>query len=252
MKKNLGQNFLSDNNIKKNIFNHINIKKKNIIIELGAGAGALSENISSLSDNSFFIEIDKELIPSIKKKIKLHFKKSKLYNDDILKFNLKDLIKKYKKVRIIGSIPYKITSKILNLIEIFSDGIEDVHLIIQKEVAEKLINSKKENYLKLILNYKFVIKKIFDIKPLCFKPPPKVISTFISLKPKKNKKYISDVELLKKIIRISFDKKRKTMKNAIKNINKIKQYIHIDRRPEDTTITDFIRISNFLSVIKSS
>ncbi|HIH2763390.1 MAG TPA: rRNA adenine N-6-methyltransferase family protein [Candidatus Azoamicus sp.] len=119
--------------------------------------GSLSADIAKLAKMSFFIEIDKELIHHLEKKIN-YSNNVKIYNEDILKFNLKDIIKKYKNIRIIGNIPYKITSKILNFIEIFSENIKDVHLIIQKEMADRIIKIKKTG-ISLILNYKFKIKK---------------------------------------------------------------------------------------------
>ncbi|HIH2763074.1 MAG TPA: rRNA adenine N-6-methyltransferase family protein, partial [Candidatus Azoamicus sp.] len=103
-KKNLSQNFLVDNNIKKKMLEHINICKKDVIVEIGSGEGAISKDIYKLAKIAFFIEIDKNLIINLKENIELS-DKIKIYNDDILKFNLKDLIKKYKNIRIIGNIP---------------------------------------------------------------------------------------------------------------------------------------------------
>ncbi|HIH2762141.1 MAG TPA: rRNA adenine N-6-methyltransferase family protein [Candidatus Azoamicus sp.] len=175
----------------------------------------------------------------------------KIYNEDILKFNLKDITKKYKNIRIIGNIPYKITSKILNFIEIFSENIKDVHLIIQKEMAEKISNNKQQSSIALILNYKFKITKIFDIKPTSFKPIPKVTSSLIKLEPMSNEKHLINYSMLKNIIKLSFENKRKKIKKTITHIEKFSKYINIEKRPEDLTINNFIRLSNLIFITKS-
>lgn len=249
-KKKLSQNFLIDDNVKKNMLKHIDISKKDIILEIGAGEGSISKDIYKLAKTAFFVEIDKDLINNLKANIDLS-KSVKVYNDDILKFNLKDLTKKHKYIRIIGNIPYKITSKILNFIESFSENIKDVYLIIQKDMAEKISNDKNNSGIALILNYKFKIKKVFDIKPHSFKPVPKVLSSLIKLEPKLDKKYLIDYNMLKKVIKSSFEHKRKKIKKTIINIEIFKKYINIEKRPEDVTLNDFIRLSNLMFITKS-
>ncbi len=250
MNKNLSQNFLIDDNIKKNMLNHINISKKDIIVEIGSGKGSISKDICKLAKTSFFIEIDTTLINNLKDNITLS-DSVKIYNDDILKFNLKDITKKYKNIRIIGNIPYKITSKILNFIELFSDNIKDAHLIIQKEMAEKISNDKQDSGIALMLNYKFKITKIFDIKPHSFKPCPKVTSSLIKLEPKLNETYLINHTILKKIIKSSFEHRRKKIRKTITGIEKYKKYINIEDRPENVSLNTFIRLSNFIFITKS-
>lgn len=249
-KKKLSQNFLVDDNIKKKMLKYINISKKDIILEIGSGEGSISKDIYTLAKIFFFVEIDKDLIANLKKNINF-CNNVKIYNEDILKFNLKDITKKYKNIRIIGNIPYKITSKILNFIEIFSENIKDVHLIIQKEMAEKISNNKQQSSIALILNYKFKITKIFDIKPTSFKPIPKVTSSLIKLEPMSNEKHLINYSMLKNIIKLSFENKRKKIKKTITHIEKFSKYINIEKRPEDLTINNFIRLSNLIFITKS-
>lgn len=248
--KKLGQNFLTDENIKKKILETIIISKNDIILELGAGNGAISEHISKKAKKAFFIEIDNSLITSLERKINTN-NNVKIYNEDILKFNLKDLIKKYKNIRIIGNIPYNITSKILNFLEKFSENIKDIHLVIQKDFAEKITNKQKDSGISLILNYKFKITKIFDIKPNSFKPAPKILSSLIKLEPNFNKKYIINYDFFKKIIKLSFEYRRKKIKKTINYIEKINKYINVEKRPEELTVDNYIRLSNLMFITKS-
>ncbi|HIH2763073.1 MAG TPA: rRNA adenine N-6-methyltransferase family protein, partial [Candidatus Azoamicus sp.] len=152
---------------------------------------------------------------------------------------------------IIVNIPYKITSKILNFLELFSANIKDAHLIIQKEMAEKISNEKTENGIALILNYKFKITKIFDIKPNCFKPAPKILSSLIKLEPKINDIYLINQANFKNIIKCSFEHRRKIIKKTINNIERFKKYIDIEKRPENVKINTFVRLSNLIFITKS-
>ena len=250
-KKFLSQNFLIDQNIKKKIIDSININKNDIILEIGAGNGAISKDLSILAKQTILIEIDTSLIPHLKNKLK-HINNKEIYNDDILKFNTKDIIKKYKMLRIIGNIPYKISTKIiLNFIK-FKKNIKDMHLVIQKEISNRLIkNNKFYSSSSVIIKYHFNIINIFDIKPNSFKPIPKIKSSFIKLIPKKNDIKLLNYEIFKNIIKSSFNKKRKKIYKSIKNIKQFKKYINIYKRAENTTLNEYIRISNLLSITKN-
>ncbi len=250
-KKKLSQVFLVDENIKKKIIKSINIQYNDIILEFGAGDGSISKYLSYLPNQIFFIELDTTLIPKLKKKIQ-HDNKKKIYNDDILKFNLKDIIKKYKKIRIMGNIPYKISTKlILNLIK-FKKNIIDIHFVIQKEICEKLIftQNKKQNYTSIITQYNYNIEKLFNIKANSFKPIPKIQSSFVKLTPiYKNKKPLN-YNIFTNIIKTAFNKRRKYLFKSIKHINKFKKFINVTQRAENININNYIRISNLLASTK--
>lgn len=249
-KKKLGQNFLVDKNIKNNIINTIKIKNTDILIEIGPGDGALSYDIFKLPKKFISIEIDKDLFLKLKRNIKN--KNVKMYNDDILKFDFKNLVKKYKKLRIIGNIPYNISSQIiLNLIKI-SDKIEDVHLIIQEDFAKKLIKKCNiKNYFVFYVQNYFNIKKIFNIKPNSFYPRPKIKSTFTKFIPIKNKKNILDINVFEKFVKKICTKKRKNIINSENFLIKFKRYININKKIETLNSNDLIRISNLISVCKN-
>ena len=217
-KKSLGQNFLVDQNIKNKIIKFINIKKNDIIIEIGAGEGSISKEISNLSKKSYFIEIDKCFIQELSNVI--NNKKSTIHNDNILKFNIKDIIKKHKKIRIIGNLPYNISTKIIMFLTNFLKNIKDLHFLVQKEIAEKILKNKcKNNKISIKLEYFFKTEKIYDIKPHSFNPKPKIMSSFIKLTPKKNKNEINDIKLFDELLNKIFNNKGKKTKNLFKNIN---------------------------------
>lgn len=244
-KKKLGQNFLIDNNVKKKILESIDIKKNDIIIEIGAGEGSISKEISNLSKKSYFIELDKTFIKKLKTTIDVG--KSSIHNDDILKFNIKDLIKKHKKIRIIGNLPYKTSTKIIMSLLEFKKNIIDMHFLVQKEIAEKITaKDNNKNKLSIKLQYFFDIEKKYEIKPHSFYPVPKIMSSFIKMKPKKQKNKIADINLFNNILTKAFNNKRKQIKKSLTEI-KNKNIINNDKlRPQDITINEFIDIYNHI------
>ena len=249
-KKFLSQNFLIDNNIINKIIKSININNNDTLLEIGPGDGAISKNISTLSKTTLFIELDNDLIETLTDKLE---KKNNtiIYNDDILKFNFKDITKKYKKIRIIGNIPYKISTKLLLNLTKFDKNIKDIHLVIQKNISDRLTtqhNKKIYGSTSIIMQYHFTIIKIFDIKPNSFKPIPKVNSTLIKLTPIKKKQTVLNYEIFKNTIKLSFNNRRKKLSKSIENITKFKKYININKRAEQITLNEYVRISNLLAI----
>lgn len=248
-KKYLGQNFLIDQNIKNKILNSINIKKDDVIIEIGAGEGSISSEISLLSKKSYFIELDKNFLKELEQTINKN--KSSIHNDDILKFNIKDIVKKHKKIRIIGNLPYKISTKIILMLTDFKKNIKDIHFIVQKEIAEK-ITFKKDNQNKLAIKIQFFfeIEKMYDVKPNSFYPIPKITSSFIKLTPKKYTNEIKDIDLFNNILTQAFNNQRKKIKKSIKEIKDENIIKNTELRPKQLSIKEFLNIYKHIKKIE--
>lgn len=248
-KKYLGQNFLIDQNIKNKILKSINIKKDDVIIEIGAGEGSISSEISSLSKKSYFIELDKSFIKELEKTI--NKTKSSIHNDDILKFNIKDIVKKHKKIRIIGNLPYKISTKIILMLTDFKKNIKDLHFLVQKEIAEK-ITSKNNNQNKLAIKIQFFfeIEKMYDVKPHSFYPVPKITSSFIKLKPQKYTNKIKDINLFNAVLTQAFNNQRKKIKKSIKEIKNENVIKNTELRPKQLSIKEFLNIYEHIKKIE--
>ena len=232
MKKSLGQNFLIDFNIVKKIVNLVNIKSKNII-EIGPGKGALTDEIIKKNPKSLLlIEKDDNLYKELNIKFSSQ-KKIKIFNSDILKF---DLEKKIKKNSIIfGNLPYNISSQILVKILRFKKwppNLTDMIFMFQKELAEKIIAkypSSDYGRLSILSSYRINIVKKFLVSPNCFFPKPKINSMIIHLRPKKEKIFkIKEVTNLEKITNILFSNKRKMINKNIKKILSKKNIESID------------------------
>ncbi len=240
-KKSLGQNFLIDKNIIKKIINLTNIKNCNIV-EIGPGYGALTTEILKLEPKSFhIIEKDFELFSKLKFKFR-NDKRVFTHNKDILKFDLKKILKK--KLIIFGNLPYNISSQILiQIIKIknLSTMVDDIVFMFQKELGEKIVckfPSKNYGRLSIISNYKLIVKNKFLVSPNCFFPKPKVNSIVIHFKPKKKVTFIKNLNNLEKVTNILFSNKRKMINKNIKKLFNKKEIekignINLSNRPSE-------------------
>ena len=222
VKKSLGQNFLIDNNVIKKIVNLVKIRNKHII-EIGPGEGALTEEILKNKPKSLSL-IEKDCI--LAKKLKLKYKNIKIvkiYNDDVLKFNIESIDKKNS--AIFGNLPYNISSQILVKIlkfEKWPPKFKDLVLMFQKELGDKIISKyPSPNYgrLSILTNYRINVLNKFLVSPNCFFPKPKVTSLVIHSQPKERQKIkINNLNNLEKITNIIFSNKRKMINKNIKKI----------------------------------
>ena len=213
-KKSLGQNFLVDENILNKIVSIVKIKNKSIL-EIGPGTGNLTSHIlKSGSKKLIVVEKDKNLSIFLNKKFK---DKINIINEDILKINEKKIYKE--KLIVFGNLPYNISTEILakwilNL-ESKDYWFNFLILMFQKEVANRIIsefNSSNYGRLSILANWRLDIKKICDIEPSSFSPKPKVDSSLLFFKPKKNFYKFNNPKNLEKITRVFFNQRRKKLK----------------------------------------
>ena len=212
-KKSLGQNFLIDKNIINKIVNVVELKNRNVL-EIGPGTGNLTEEILRKNPKKILVvEKDNNLANLLKEKFK---DKIKVINRDILKTNENSLYNET--LTVLGNLPYNISTEILckwilNLKE--KTWFDYLILMFQKEVADRIIsdfNTKSYGRLSILANWRLDIKKVFNISPLSFKPKPKIDSTVLFFKPKKNFFSFKDSKNLEKITRIFFMHRRKMIK----------------------------------------
>ena len=253
-KKSLGQNFLMDENIINKIIKIENIDKNKTIMEIGAGYGNLTKNISSMRPKKIFaIEKDKKLIPFLKNKFRNH-KNIKIINQNIL--NVIEENNLENNIVVFGNLPYNISTKILAsliMLKKWPPWYDILILMFQKEVAERIIaktQTSEFGRLSVLANWRLEIKKHFDVSKNCFFPKPKINSTLLSFKPKKiNPFYLKNPKNLEIVTRILFSNRRKMIN---KNFNKlfgkkisIAKNLNIDlsKRPEELSNETFYKIA---------
>ena len=249
-KKSLGQNFLIDQNIIDKIVNILNLKNRNIL-EIGPGTGSLTEGILKKKPKKVLVvEKDDDLIKLLKVKFK---DKIEIINSDILKID--ENLLSDKTLTVFGNLPYNISTEILckwilNLKErIWFDCLI---LMFQKEVADRIIsdfNIKSYGRLTILANWRLDIKKICDISPKSFLPKPKIDSTVLFFKPKKEFFLFKDSKNLEKITRIFFMHRRKMIKKPYYqlfngNIN-IASKIGVDLklRPQNLNLETYFKLT---------
>ena len=253
-KKSLGQNFLIDKNIINKIIKIGNINKNKTVIEIGPGYGGLTEAILSAYPKKIFaIEKDKKLSLLLMKKFE-NIKNIKVINADIL-----NLIKNKNlnnNSLVFGNLPYNISTQILaNLVTLkkWPPWYDHLIFMFQKEVADRIIakpNTKEFSRLTVLSNWRFYIKKHFDVSKNCFFPRPKVNSTILSFRPKKNNFFhLKNPKNLEIVTQVLFSSRRKMINKNLKKLFKGKLFllnelnIDLKKRPEELNNETFYKIA---------
>lgn len=264
--KNLGQNFLIDDNVIESIIESSAIEKEDLIIEIGPGLGVLTDRLLKKSENVVVIELDKRMISILKDRFCLN-KNLEIINDDVLKVDLAELIRNKKqqkqinKVKIVANLPYYISTPIIMKLLENRLEISEIIVMVQKEVAERLsakTGEREAGAITYAVEYYAQAEKVIDVPKESFIPSPKVESQVIKLEVRTNPKIkIEDEKLLFDIIQKSFMQRRKTLSNALIN-NKILEDkekveemfkilgIESNIRGEKLTLEEFGKIANYV------
>ncbi len=258
--KSLGQNFLIDEHIVENIVNAMDIQPDDIVLEIGPGIGTITKEAANRCKKVYAIEIDKSLIPILNKTLEEN-ENVEIINNDILKIDIKELFKEKEinqPVKVIGNLPYYITTPII--MKFLEEKVEMISFttMIQKEVADR-INAKpgKKDYgaLSVAVQYYCEVDLVAQVPKTVFMPQPKVDSTVIKLTKREAPPVELDNEaMFFKVMRSGFQQRRKTLHNALSNglgINKeiiekslITSDIDPKRRAETLSIQEFATLAN--------
>lgn len=249
-KKSLGQHFLHQQAIIQRIVDLFDPKSNQHIVEIGPGRGALTKELLSRVDRLEVVEIDREIIPMLKKKF-ADYQGFTIYHADALKFDYHRLKTDAQSLRLIGNLPYNISTPLLFHLISFKHIISDMLFMLQKEVVDRLVaqvGSKDYGRLSVMVAWRCRVKRAFNIKPGAFIPPPKVDSSIVHLQPYQDPlTEVGDPAHFDKIVRLAFGKRRKILRNALKEIITEKDFeaagINPMLRPEQLSIEQFGRLS---------
>ena len=271
--KNLGQNFLIDDTALQDIVNGANIEENDLVIEIGPGLGSLTKLLLEKARKVICIELDKKMVKILNERFSI-YKNLEIINDDVLKINLDELIKlekendiNIKNIKVVANLPYYITTPIImKLIENNLD-IESITVMIQKEVAERLIaipGSKETGAITYTVYYYCECEKIREVDNICFIPEPEVTSEVINLKIRKEPAIkVKDKKVMFNIIKSAYMQRRKTLVNSLTNVGVFqnkeqggktlkKLGLREDIRPENLKIEDFAKLTDvFLDSVKN-
>lgn len=257
LKKKFGQNFIIDENIINSIINKAEIDKNTLVIEIGPGAGSLTNKLADTAKNVLCYEIDTTLEGILKENLDKYNNVDIIFND-FLKSNVIEDLKKYNydKLYVVANLPYYITTPII--IKIIEDKIpvDKMCVMVQKEVGDRfkaVPGTKDYGSLSVFINYYFNVRKLLDVSKNVFIPKPNVDSIVVEFSKKENYIKANNEDLLFEIIKDSFTQKRKTIKNNLKNYNleiveQVLQKHNLDLsvRAESLDLNIFIDIANEL------
>lgn len=252
-RKRFGQHFLHDRNIIDRILRAIAPQAGDNILEIGPGQGALTYPLLQRCDRLTAIELDRDLVPILEQRAPA-FGQLEVINADILEFELSS-IASTRKFRLVGNLPYNISTPLMFHLLESADLIEDMHFMVQKEVAQRIVavpGDSSYGRLSVMLQCRCLCQYLFDVAPTCFRPPPKVDSAVIRLLPLERPKYaIGDAASFARIVQTAFSQRRKTISNSLKSLLDRETIIAcgIDPglRAENLEIADFAKLSRALT-----
>lgn len=225
-KKRFGQNFLHDKNIIEKIIRSINPQPHEPIVEVGPGLGALTLPLIEAKSKVTVVEIDHDLIQHWESQQHSNPEAApyKIVPCDALSVDFNQLAHKLEapKIRLVGNLPYNISTPLLFHFLQYADVIEDMHFMLQKEVVDRMAasaGSKVYGRLTVMLASHCQVQPLFTVPPTCFSPPPKVDSAIVRLRPQTQPRFpIGDSALFSKVVAAAFSQRRKTIRNTLKTL----------------------------------
>lgn len=265
--KKFGQNFLIDSNVLENIIKAAEITKDDFVLEIGPGIGTMTQYLCENAGEVVAVEIDKMLIPILGETLS-EYDNVTVINGDILKTDINQLLREHNatSVKVVANLPYYITTPIIMQLFESNVPIESITVMVQKEVADRMKvgpGTKDYGALSLAVAYYAKAEIMLEVSPSCFMPRPNVGSAVIRLTRHREKVVdVCDEKLMFKIIRASFNQRRKTLVNALKNsaeldftreqiveaLAQIKKSENV--RGETFTLSDFAMFTNAISLIR--
>ncbi len=255
-KKRFGQNFLVDKAIINHIVDSIQPQPNDLMIEIGPGLGAMTRPLLSRLNHLNVIELDRDIIPKLINNCVFSDAANKeklIVNEyDVLKFNFEEFYTQHseQKLRIVGNLPYNISTPVLFHLLNYRNLIQDMHFMLQKEVVDRITSSpgnKLYGRLSVMLQTYCTTQALFEVPPYAFEPAPKVDSAILRLIPRPQfDEQIDNFSLYEKLVRQAFSQRRKTLKNTLKEIcsvEKIEQAgISPVQRAEELSISNFVNL----------
>ncbi len=249
-KKRFGQHFLVDPGVIGAIVDAIRPGPEDIIVEIGPGQGAMTDSLAKMAGEFHAVELDRDLAASLK----VAYADSDnvvIHEADALEFDFGSL---GGNLRIVGNLPYNISTPLLFHLLEYRSAIIDMHFMLQKEVVDRMAaepGTKAYGRLGIMLGCHFDIESLFDVPPDAFDPPPEVTSAVVRLIPLPAGTYdINDEQALSRLVAQAFSQRRKTIRNSLRGLvdENTLEFVGIDPglRPEAISIADYVQLANTL------
>jgi len=258
-RKRFGQNFLHDPSVLQRMIDAIRPQKNDGVVEIGPGEGALTALLLQQLAHLDVIEIDRDLAPQLLTRCQAAaagqtLGELRVHQADALKFDLSTLLPASKKLRVVGNLPYNISTPLLFHVFAYADQIQDCHFLLQKEVVERMAaapDSKTYGRLSVMTQWRCKVDALFRVAPGAFRPAPKVDSAFVRLTPYSKPPWpVTDFQHFSALVAAAFSQRRKTLRNALQSMatGSIIAAAGIDpsARAETLSPADFAQLSNAL------
>jgi 16S rRNA (adenine1518-N6/adenine1519-N6)-dimethyltransferase len=253
-RKRFGQNFLIDHSIIDNIVASVRAKPEHTVVEIGPGKGAITEGLVRSGARLHVVELDRDLHPILEAKFGAN-PRFTLHAFDALKFDFGQLVEDDKPLRVVGNLPYNISTPLIFHLLSFHPRIADMHFMLQREVVQRLAaqpGSKSYGRLSVMAQYFCVVQALFDVPPGSFDPPPKVQSAIVRLVPHAELPLVAkDYKLFDRMVVAAFSQRRKTLRNTLRDWVTDEQFASLgidpSARAETLTVEQFVSMANMLS-----
>ena len=250
-RKRFGQHFLTDPGVVDAILRSVHATKDDVVVEIGPGLGAITSSLAASAGHLHAVELDRNLVAKLRRQYDGNAAVT-IHEADALAFDFAAL---GNRLRIVGNLPYNISTPLLFHLLNYKDHIVDMHFMLQKEVVDRMAagpGSKAYGRLGIMLGCHLNIESLFDVDKSAFSPPPEVTSAIVRLDPLTPNSFdIQDQDLLSKLVTNAFMKRRKTIRNALREFTEIAdlEAAGIDPilRPEQISISEYIELSNHLA-----
>lgn len=249
-KKRFGQNFLIDQDIIRGLIDAIRPNSTDLMVEIGPGLGAMTKPLLAALDHLHVVELDRDVVAWMES----HYPAGKItiHNIDALKFDFTSL---GERIRVVGNLPYNISTPILFHLLDNVKHIIDMHFMLQKEVVERMVaapSTSEYGRLSVMLQYKLQMEYLFTVPPEAFDPAPKVESAFVRAVPYDSLPFpAKDEALLGKVVTAAFGQRRKTLRNTLKGLLDDAGFVALgidpQLRAENLGVAQFVAIANHLS-----
>jgi 16S rRNA (adenine1518-N6/adenine1519-N6)-dimethyltransferase len=244
-RRRFSQNFLVDRNYVDQIVRSIAPCKNDHLVEIGPGRGALTESLLGAVNQMDVIEVDRDEVQLLKERFS--GKPLTIHCADVLAFDLRSI---GDRLRVIGNLPYHISTPILFAVDAAWESVRDCHFMLQKEVVDRMgaaPATPEYGRLSVMLQYRWEVEPLFDVPPTVFRPQPKVWSSVVRMLPVQQFS-LKDVGLFRRVVEGAFSKRRKTLRNALRDLVLIEDFVTCDidpgRRGETLAVADFVRLAN--------
>ncbi|WP_093560457.1 16S rRNA (adenine(1518)-N(6)/adenine(1519)-N(6))-dimethyltransferase RsmA [Pseudoduganella namucuonensis] len=250
-RKRFGQNFLHDDNVLSNITESINPRDGDTMVEIGPGLAAMTDQLLRSLKHMHVVELDRDLVARLEKK----YEPSRLtiHSGDALKFDFGGIpVPEGKKLRVVGNLPYNISSPLLFHLAEYVDKVQDQHFMLQKEVVERMVaepGSKVYGRLSVMLQWRYNMSLLFVVPPEAFDPPPRVDSAIVRMIPVANP-LPCDGPTLEAVVQKAFSQRRKVIRNCLSGMFTEEQIvaagINPTDRPETVGLAAYVALANLL------